>query len=162
MFDLVCFLIGGSIALSWFLTKNWVLNNILGVGMAIIFLKTIRLNKMMPGVYLLVLLFFYDIFWVFISQRFTSGGQSVMVAVATKFEAPIKLMFPHVLIDYPTANCSMIGLGDIVVPGIYIGFLVRFGRIVLKGYKGYTIAAFTAYAASLMMCGGMLIAFGVA
>lgn len=56
----------------------------------------------MPGVVLLSLLFFYDIFWVFISPAFT-GGTSVMVAVATSLEVPIKLYMPHITQDYPTS-----------------------------------------------------------
>ena len=52
-----------------------------------------------------------------------------MVEVATGFDAPIKLLMPHLTVDYPTTNCSLLGLGDIVIPGVYIGFLVRFGRV---------------------------------
>ena len=37
--------------------------------MALTFLKTIRLNKLLPGVLLLGLLFLYDIFWVFYSTK---------------------------------------------------------------------------------------------
>lgn len=86
---------GIAITISWYLTKNWILNNILGLVLATTFLKTIKLSKLMPGVVLLSLLFFYDIFWVFISPAFT-GGTSVMVAVATSLEVPIKLYMPHI------------------------------------------------------------------
>ena len=56
-----------------------------------------------------------------------------MVAVATKIDAPIKLLMPHILDqDYPTSQCSLIGLGDIVIPGVFIGFLIRFGRYTAK------------------------------
>ena len=96
--------------------------------MALTFLKTVRLNTLLPGLVLLGLLFFYDIFWVFLSVHFTSGGKSVMVEVATSFDAPIKILMPHLTMDYPNTNCSLLGLGDIVIPGVYIGFLVRFGR----------------------------------
>ena len=43
-----------------------------------------------------------------------------MVTVATKIDAPIKLVF-----EGPT-RASMLGLGDIVVPGIFIGLCLRF------------------------------------
>ncbi len=52
----------------------------------------------------------YDIFWVF--------GTDVMVTVATKFDAPMKLLFPRA---FATADSdqqnSLLGLGDIVIPG---------------------------------------------
>ncbi len=47
-----------------------------------------------------------------------------MVTVAKSFDAPIKLMFPQ-FVD-PSANPSMLGLGDIVIPGIFIALILRF------------------------------------
>ena len=58
----------------WYFTKNWLLSNLLGLVLAISFLKTVRLTSLLPGILLLSLLFFYDIFWVFITPYFTSGG----------------------------------------------------------------------------------------
>ena len=42
--DALSFGIGASIALSWLLTKNWILNNILASCICFTALKTIRLN----------------------------------------------------------------------------------------------------------------------
>ena len=95
--DIFCLIIGFIFALAWFFTKNWILNNILGFAMSFLFLKTMRLNKLVPGLILLSLLFFYDIFWVFGSKMFTKDGQSVMVEVATGIDAPIKLLMPMIL-----------------------------------------------------------------
>ena len=74
LFDVACFALASTVSIGWFITKNWLLNNILGASMCFLFLKTLRLNKLVPGVLLLSLLFFYDIFWVFYSQKFTKGG----------------------------------------------------------------------------------------
>lgn len=64
-------------------------------------------------------LFFYDIFWVF--------GTDVMVSVATKFDAPIKLLFPRALATEDTSSVlQMLGLGDIVMPGLFISMLLRY------------------------------------
>ncbi|KAI1263748.1 signal peptide peptidase-domain-containing protein [Xylariaceae sp. FL1019] len=57
-------------------------------------------------------LFFYDIVMVFYTPY--------MVTVATKIDAPIKLVF-----EGPT-RASMLGLGDIVVPGMFIALCLRF------------------------------------
>ena len=75
----------------------------MAVFLALTFLKTLRLTTLIPGMVLLGLLFFYDIFWVFISPYFTTGGKSVMVAVATGLDIPIKLVMPHLTVDYPTS-----------------------------------------------------------
>ena len=66
---------------------------------------------------LLTLLFFYDIFFVF--------GTDVMLTVAKGINAPIKLMFPK---DYSLEKpqYSILGLGDIVIPGIFVSLCLRF------------------------------------
>jgi minor histocompatibility antigen H13 len=69
------------------------------------------------GFMLLVLLFFYDIFFVF--------GTDVMLTVAKGIDAPIKLLFPK---DYSEEKpkYSLLGLGDIVIPGIFVSLCLRF------------------------------------
>ncbi len=94
-------LVGLGVCIAWYVTKNWVLNNLLGLVLAITFLKTVRLTTLIPGLLLLGLLFFYDIFWVFISPVFT-GGNSVMLVVATGLDIPIKLVMPHLTNAFPT------------------------------------------------------------
>ena len=59
------------------------------------------------GVILLCGLFLYDVFWVF--------GTEVMVSVAKGLNAPVKILFPKALGVKPIP-CSMLGLGDIVIP----------------------------------------------
>lgn len=73
------------------------------------------------GFILMAGLFFYDIFWVF--------GTEVMVKVATGVKGPIKFIFPKTLpgpSDYTREFYSMLGLGDVVVPGFFIAFLLAF------------------------------------
>ena len=63
-------------------------------------------------------LFFYDIFWVFFTP--------VMVSVAKNFDVPIKLLFPR--FSGEDKPFSMLGLGDIVIPGLYVALMLRFDR----------------------------------
>jgi minor histocompatibility antigen H13 len=67
----------------YFMTKNWVTNNIFGECFSIVSIELISLQSFQVGCVLLIGLFFYDIFWVF--------GTDVMVTVAKSFEAPIKV-----------------------------------------------------------------------
>jgi hypothetical protein len=129
--------------------------------LSITFLKTLKLTTMMPGILLLGLLFFYDIFWVFISPLFTSGGQSVMVVVATGLDIPIKLVMPYILHSVPVQSCSLLGLGDILIPGIFICFMARFGTEVAKT-SAYFYGAIIAYSIALLTCGACLFIFKMA
>eukprot|EP00168_Porphyra_purpurea_P007796 TRINITY_DN19801_c0_g1_i1.p2 TRINITY_DN19801_c0_g1~~TRINITY_DN19801_c0_g1_i1.p2 ORF type:complete len:160 (-),score=38.47 TRINITY_DN19801_c0_g1_i1:24-473(-) len=55
-----------------------------------------------------------------------------MVTVAKNFDAPIKVVFPKNLTACLFAGeplqFSMLGLGDIVIPGIFIALLLRFDK----------------------------------
>lgn len=95
MASMIGTLVGVILAGAWYFTQFWFLNNLLAFFLALTFLKTLKLTTLVPGMVLLCLLFFYDIFWVFISPYFTTGGKSVMVAVATGLDIPIKLVMPH-------------------------------------------------------------------
>ncbi len=118
---------GFSLSALWFVTRNWLLCNILAIQFAFVFLKTVRINNLKVGILLLSLLFIYDIFMVFVTPMLTPKGDSVMVTVAQNLDVPILLRMPK-FGDTPTQACSLLGLGDIVIPGIYILFVTRFGK----------------------------------
>ena len=65
-------------------------------------------------------LFFYDVYFVF--------GTDIMMTVATKVEAPVKMLFPASVSTIPDRSYpySVLGLGHIVVPGIMSAFAYRF------------------------------------
>lgn len=76
-------------------------------------------------------LFFYDVFWVF--------GTDVMTTVAKSIDAPILLMFPQDLLAHgwlDAAKHGMLGLGDIVIPGIFIALLRRFDHHIIETKGG--------------------------
>ncbi|XP_018321483.1 minor histocompatibility antigen H13 [Agrilus planipennis] len=75
-----------------------------------------------------------------------------MVTVAKSFEAPIKLVFPQDLLTHGLAanNFAMLGLGDIVVPGIFIALLLRFDQSLKRKSNLYFHATFVAYFLGLM------------
>jgi len=97
--------------------KHWIANNILGLAFSIQGIALLSLGSYKIGCILLSGLFIYDIFWVF--------GTDVMVTVAKSFDAPVKLLFPKDLFAQEL-SFSMLGLGDIVIPGIFIALLLRF------------------------------------
>jgi len=116
--DAVCLTLGLIIASGYFFKKNWIFNNILGMAFSIFGIENVMLGQYKVGFILLGLLFFYDIFWVF--------GTPVMVTVAKSLDGPIKLMFPKTT---EWTEFNMIGLGDIVIPGIYVALMLRFDLV---------------------------------
>ena len=105
----------------------------------------------------LIGLFFYDIFWVF--------RTSVMVDVATKLApiAPVLLKIPHTMDLTVERRFAMLGLGDIVIPGLAIALLARFDAVVNKkkktsGYRYLYWSIFT-YTIALIMALVVMLVF---
>ena len=123
----------------------WIVQNIMGASVSIAFLGVIRVGNIKIASALLVALFFYDIFMVFLTPLFTKEGDSVMVTVATSggppddpdfcdkypYESdcrqgdplPMLLTIPRIN-DYRGGG-NLLGLGDIVLPGLLIAFAAR-------------------------------------
>jgi signal peptide peptidase-like protein 2B len=84
-----------------------------------------------------------------------------MLAVATGLDIPIKIVMPHLTADYPNSGCSLLGLGDILIPGIFITFMANFGFEVART-NAYFYAAIIAYTIALFTCGAFLWIFNAA
>lgn len=101
--------------------KPWYLTNLLGFGFSYGALQLMSPTTFATGSLILGTLFFYDIYFVFFTP--------MMVTVAKSLDVPIKLMFPRPSpADDPSQGPShaMLGLGDVVLPGIMIGLALRF------------------------------------
>jgi len=120
--EIFCLILSTIFSVVYFQTKHYMMNNIFGICFCIQSIERISIGSYKTGAMLLVGLFFYDIFWVF--------GTDVMVTVAKSFDGPIKLLFPAVL---PTltekGQFNLLGLGDIVIPGLFIALLLRFDAV---------------------------------
>lgn len=119
--DILAFIASALFIARYFVTKHWTYNNILGICFCIQGIERFSLGTYKIGAILLIGLFFYDIFWVF--------GTDVMVTVAKSLDGPIKLLFPRSIVkDVVTGkiDMSLLGLGDIVLPGFFLSLLLRF------------------------------------
>ncbi|GAB7331320.1 hypothetical protein MBLNU13_g02762t1 [Cladosporium sp. NU13] len=131
-----------AISYNHFIDKPWWLTNLQGFAVSYTALQVMSPTTFATGSLILTGLFFYDIWAVFFTP--------LMVTVAKNLDQPIKLLFPRP--DQPGAegkppvkSYSMLGLGDIVLPGLMIGLALRFDlhmyylkkqRIAAKSVKG--------------------------
>ncbi|RLN45200.1 hypothetical protein BBJ28_00023239, partial [Nothophytophthora sp. Chile5] len=152
--DLLALVLALGLVLLWFFTRfqaySWVFQDLFGICLCLVFMRTVRLPNLKVATVLLVLVFLYDIFMVFISPYIFQ--ESVMIKVATggaqntatggvssgyclryptdtahscrSESMPILLRIPKVL-DWRTGS-SMLGLGDIVLPGLLLVFCARY------------------------------------
>ncbi|KAL6858110.1 hypothetical protein ACO1O0_005562 [Amphichorda felina] len=92
-------------------TTSPFLSNVLGYGLCYGSFLILSPTDLLTGTLVLTGLFFYDIIMVFYTPY--------MVTVATTLDVPIKLTFQA------AARKSILGLGDIVLPGIVMGWALR-------------------------------------
>uniref|UniRef100_A0A8D0L827 Signal peptide peptidase like 2A n=1 Tax=Sphenodon punctatus TaxID=8508 RepID=A0A8D0L827_SPHPU len=130
----------------------WILQDILGVAFCLNFIKTLKMPNFKSCVILLGLLLLYDVFFVFITPFFTKNGESIMVEVAAGpfgnseksdgnlVEVPAERSAPHeklpVVVRVPRLEFSvltlcakpfsLLGFGDIIVPGLLVAYCRRF------------------------------------
>lgn len=154
--ELACGVLALAVCLWYYRTKHWLANNALGLAFSLQGVEHIGLGSVQIGAMLLAGLFFYDIFWVFCTP--------VMVTVAKSFDAPIKLLFPRGGSALPAAAAlanatkvvgdvvaavtdlapatpperpfNMLGLGDIVIPGIFVALVLRMDLARAPGLAG--------------------------
>lgn len=123
MADVVSFVLSAILCGLYFaLQRPWYLNNVIGIVFCLQGIERFSLGTYKIGAILLIGLFFYDIFWVF--------GTEVMVTVAKNLDGPIKILFPRESLqvnpDTGRLDLSLLGLGDIVIPGFFLSLLLRF------------------------------------
>ena len=125
--DIVAFVASAGVVYLYFQERHWTLNNVLGIVFCLQGIEKFSLGTYKIAAILLSGLFLYDIFWVF--------GTDVMVTVAKNLNGPIKILFPRSLVpneETGKLDLSLLGLGDIVIPGFFLALLLRFDAHMAK------------------------------
>ncbi|KAH9719530.1 Signal peptide peptidase-like 2 [Citrus sinensis] len=110
-------------------------------------------QDILVGTVLLSCAFMYDIFWVFVSKKLFH--ESVMIVVARGDKSgedgiPMLLKIPR-MFD-PWGGYSIIGFGDILLPGLIIAFSLRYDWLANKSLQaGYFLWAMLAYGLGLLI-----------
>ncbi|XP_063119796.1 signal peptide peptidase-like 2B isoform X5 [Rattus norvegicus] len=154
-----------TVSVVWGVFRNedqwaWVLQDTLGIAFCLYMLRTIRLPTFKACTLLLLVLFVYDIFFVFITPYLTKSGNSIMVEVATgpsnsstHEKLPMVLKVPR-LNTSPLSLCdrpfSLLGFGDILVPGLLVAYCHRFD-IQVQSSRIYFVACTIAYGLGLLV-----------
>ncbi|XAR54054.1 hypothetical protein NMG60_11029043 [Bertholletia excelsa] len=131
----------------------WIGQDILGIALIITVLQIIRIPNLKVGTVLLSCAFLYDIFWVFVSKRWFH--ESVMIVVARGDNSgedgiPMLLKIPR-MFD-PWGGFSIIGFGDIILPGLLVAFSLRYDWLSKKNLRaGYFLWAMIAYGLGLLV-----------
>ncbi|EYU35094.1 hypothetical protein MIMGU_mgv1a009454mg [Erythranthe guttata] len=131
----------------------WIGQDILGIALIITVLQIVRVPNLKVGTVLLSCAFLYDIFWVFVSKWWFH--KSVMIVVARgdgsgEDGIPMLLKIPR-MFD-PWGGYSIIGFGDIILPGLIVAFSLRYDFLCKRSVRsGYFLWAMIAYGLGLLV-----------
>ncbi|CAL5383014.1 unnamed protein product [Camellia sinensis] len=132
---------------------SWIGQDILGIALIITVLQIIRVPNLKVGTVLLSCAFLYDIFWVFVSKLWFQESVMIVVARGDKIGEdgiPMLLKIPR-MFD-PWGGYSIIGFGDIIVPGLLVAFSLRYDWLSKKNLRrGYFLWAMIAYGLGLLI-----------
>merc|ERR1711935_947183 len=126
--------------ITWFVNRHspwgWILQDIIGFFFCIYTIGELRLPNFKMLTFLLIGFAIYDLFMVYVTPYLTPSKESVMVYVATGGDNPEKMPFlflmPHLrqsdFIDlcHQTRGFSMLGFGDLIIPGLLGGYAIYF------------------------------------
>jgi len=118
-------ILGGILVCIWLMFQSeewaWVLQDVMGVAFLVNVMRLVHLPNLKIATLLLTCAMSYDIFWVYI-QPHLFGKESVMVNVARGGDQheslPMLFMFPR--IGGSQGEYSMLGYGDVILPGLLI------------------------------------------
>ncbi|KAJ8042735.1 Signal peptide peptidase-like 3 [Holothuria leucospilota] len=143
--EIMSFCLSVMLVFMWVMTGHWLLMDALAMGLCVTMIAFVRLPSLKVSTLLLTGLLIYDVFWVFFSTYIFNANVMVRVATrpadnpvgviarrldlpnvakdAPKLSLPGKLIFPSM---HSAGHFSMLGLGDIVMPGLLLCFVLRY------------------------------------
>lgn len=135
--DILLYGIAISLNVIYYKTYSNTVNNIIAMSIATCAVMTIRIERFTAAAPMLWGLLIYDVFFVY--------STDVMTSVAANLRGPVKLLYTK------NGGESVLGLGDIVIPGLFLSVCSRFDAFLYKvlgrrtpywlvGMIGYTCA----------------------
>lgn len=131
----------------------WIGQDVLGIALIMTVIQIVRIPNLKVGTVLLSCALLYDLFWVFLSKKLFH--ESVMIVVARGDKSgedgiPMLLKIPR-MFD-PWGGYSIIGFGDILLPGLLIAFSLRYDWLAKKSLRaGYFLWTMIAYGLGLFI-----------
>ena len=123
-YEILSAFLSAFIIMLYFMTRHYLINDIICFCLSFTVMSFIVLKSFILCFMCLFAFFIYDTFWVFYSDKIFHDN--IMLVAATSIQIPIKIEFPILFSDNPLKNCMILGLGDILLPGLIIKYSRRF------------------------------------
>ena len=113
---------------AWIILRHaplwWVLQDYLALWLCVASFGLLQIPSLKIGAILLGSALVYDVWWVYL-QPMVTGSASAMVSIAKHHALPLFLAFPEIDSVGTAPAYAILGLGDILLPGLLIIFAYR-------------------------------------
>jgi len=104
----------------------WILQDYMALWLCVASFGLVQLPSLKIGTILLGSALVYDVWWVYL-QPIVTGSASAMVSIAKHHALPLFLAFPEIGSVGTAPAYAILGLGDILLPGLLIIFAFKWG-----------------------------------
>ncbi|KAI7888960.1 signal peptide peptidase-domain-containing protein [Mucor mucedo] len=123
------FIISVGLAFTYAVSKCWVIGNLFAISLATSAIALLSVDSFFTGFLLLLGMLAFDVFWLF--------GTDILENISEALtNTPTSVVWPRNINTYLFNKVmktdhyfTMFGLGDIIVPGIYIAYCLRFDKL---------------------------------
>lgn len=145
--DLLFYILAFLLGFAYYLTRLPQLNNLLAVSFSLYAIETTSLGSFVNGTILLIGLCLYDGVW--------AVATNILPTVVREVDVPIKLLFPHIQGDIWTTEYALLGLGDVIIPGLVVAMAYRLDYFLSckkerQGAPKYFISGLIGYVVGLL------------
>jgi signal peptide peptidase-like protein 2B len=138
------------IVLVWFATEHWMVSNLIAFCSCAIAVCVIKVHRLQMVLVISFGFIVYDVWWVFLSPILF--GKSVMTEAALSAGPHI----PAIFIVPRDDGASMLGLGDVLLPGVVLDFFMRFDAshgtsLFVIAFIGYCVGVQISWIAVFLM-----------
>lgn len=146
------------IILIWYQTENFIITNFLVFCFVVCGISMVKIRSLKVILFVTIGFLLYDVWWVFISPLFF--GKSVMEvaakAASTKIPAAMTAPSTPSPANQFYEGASLLGAGDIMLPGIVLDFFIRFDcsyqtNLFEFSFVGYIFGLFLAWVMVFVM-----------
>lgn len=140
------------IIIVWYQTENFIITNFLVFCFVVCGINMVKIRRLQVILFVAIGFLLYDVWWVFISPLFFGKSVMEVAARAASSKIPAAMTAPSVPMpsNHFEGGASLLGAGDIMLPGIILDFFIRFDcsyqtNLFVVSFIGYILGLFIAW-----------------
>ena len=119
----IAFMISATLAITWAITKYFILTDLLTLSIAYFTFKLLKLNALKNSLPYLILITLFEIFWALLVNYAFSKNYAYYFS--SEICLPLKIDIPSSFF-YQKRVCSFLSISNLIIPGLVLSYFRRF------------------------------------